>query len=154
MVPLMTDCNGDTKTDSFLGDMNYFVDQRWFRCPPMALLKFLRCFHPTFSPSPLHLSQLALQPDSSPGLTWLFTYFLYSCISPNKTLACLILSWPLLLRGPRLPHFLWKGWKAKYYISQTPSYVGFWLWLRFCHLVALVRYLQVEERQDPLFLCL
>ena len=35
----MTDCNGDTTTDSFLGDMNYFVDQRWFKYPLMDLLK-------------------------------------------------------------------------------------------------------------------
>lgn len=84
---------------------------------------FLRCSHPTFSPSPPHsgsdlLCNLPVLPSSLP-------IFSHSGSSPSKILACLILSLHLL---PKDTDYLGeKVRKWKNYISQTPLHPGFWL---------------------------
>ena len=71
----MTECNGDAKTDSFLGDMHYFVDQGWSKDSQTALLKPPQMLPPNLLSISPSLSQLSLQPHNSSSLTWPFTYY-------------------------------------------------------------------------------
>ena len=72
------DNDGDAKTDSFLGDVDYFADQGWFKDSQTELLKFPQMLPPNFLSISPSLSQLALQPDNSSSLTRPFTYYFIS----------------------------------------------------------------------------
>ena len=77
----MTDCNGDAKTDSFLEDVDCFVDQGWFKDSQTELLKLPQMLPPNLLSISPSLSQIALQPDNSSSLTRPFThYFIFSTL--------------------------------------------------------------------------
>ena len=99
------------REDPFPGDMVLYCHPTLAQSPQQPCCIFLRlhgslqCFNPNFSLSLSHLgSDLHYGQTDLPG----FFFFnslpisFYPCISPNKILACLVLSSHLLLRGPGL----------------------------------------------------